>query len=305
MITTDRSATDERDALSGRVAPALLVAHIALIVFSTIALTTFLAGAPPAWLQEEPNATALRLGWKFSGPTYVVLGALAAVAHAAGKLGGARAIGIFLVGSLISLGSELLGTSTGYPFGPYQYTPLLGYRIGGLVPFPIPVSWFYMLYCSLAICGRLMPAHDGLRGRLRWALVGGLVLTAWDVSMDPAMVKTAHWVWGTSGFFYGMPLSNWIGWYLTGTVVSFAMLMIAPPSAFAQRVSPSRFPLWLYLANGVMPVAICLRERMWWAAILGAIAMLVPVALALRPARSRVHARRDDEPARGAVRAAV
>ena len=44
----------------------------------------------------------------------------------------------------------------GLPFGPYSYTTMLGYRIGGLVPFPIPLSWFYMIYCSLAICGRFL-----------------------------------------------------------------------------------------------------------------------------------------------------
>ena len=264
-----------------RYASALFIGHIALIVFSTIALTTFLAGPPPAWLSEEPNATALRLGWTFSGPTYVVLGALAALAHATGRLGAVRALGIFVVGSLISLGSELLGTSTGLPFGPYSYTPLLGYRIGGLVPFPIPISWFYMIYGSLAICARLLPAADDQWGKLRWSLLAGAVLTAWDVSMDPAMVKTSHWVWHTEGFFYGMPFSNWIGWYLTGTVIARVMLEIVPPTMFATRVGPTTLPIWLYLTNGIMPVALCIRDGMWWAAALGALAMLVPAGVAL------------------------
>jgi hypothetical protein len=39
----------------------------------------------------------------------------------------------------------------------------------------------------------------------------------------------------------------------------------------------------LYLANGVMPVALCLRDDLWWAAALGSVAMLVPAVLALRP----------------------
>lgn len=281
--------------LRDRVAPALLLAHIALILFSTIALVTFLNGPPGPWLQEEPNATVFRLGWKYSGPTYVVLGALAALAHAVGALGWRRALGIALVGSGLALGSELLGTSTGFPFGPYRYTELLGFRILGLVPFPIPVSWFYMLYGSLAICGRLLPARDDEKTKMLWALLGGAVLTAWDVSMDPAMVKTAHWVWGTDGFFYGMPLSNWFGWYLTGVVISRVMLAFAPPSMFAARVSPSTLPIALYAVNGVMPVALCIRDEMWWAAILGAIAMLLPIGLALRAGTrgvSRIDARR-------------
>lgn len=266
-----------------RASVALLVAHVALILFSTFALTTFLAGAPPAWLQTESSQLALRIGWKFSGPTYVVLGALAALAHAAARIGWRRASMIAAAGTFISLAAELTGTSTGLPFGPYSYTPLLGWRVAGLVPFPIPLSWFYMVYCSLAILGRLLPARDDLRTRLRWAALGGLTLTAWDVSMDPAMsFATAHWLWHVKGVFYGMPLLNWFGWWLTGSVVAFAMVSIARPVDIAARISHSSLPLWLYAVNGVFPIAICLRHELWWAAGLGTVAMAIPLGLAVR-----------------------
>lgn len=309
--------TGERLSLSGadeggrslvtRLAVVCLVGHAALSLFSAYAFTSFLAGPPPPWLQTPANQTILRLGWRFGGPTCVVLGALAGFLHATGRLGGRRAIGIFLAGFSISLAAELLGTATGYPFGPYSYTPQLGYRIAGLVPFNIPTSWFFMLYSSLAICGRLLPRSDRTRGagtsgeRWRWALAAGLVLTAWDVSMDPAMVRTTHWIWHltpaaeqsalgrifASDLFYGMPLSNWLGWLLTGTLVARAMLAIVPPALFARRVSPSPFPLVLYGVNGVLPVAICLRHGMWWAAGLGALAMAIPLTLAVRAGAPR------------------
>ena len=284
-----------------RAARGFLLAHLALIAFSSLAMVTVLNGPPGPLLTAEPNATIMRLGWKFSGPVYVVIGALAAVAHALGRLGARRAVMLLIAGTVISLGAELLGTSTGLPFGEYQYTTRLGYRIGGLVPFPIPVSWFYMIYCCLAICGRLLTARDDRATRWRWAAIAGLVLVAWDVSMDPAMVKTTHWIWGSGkmfvdrGFpawavsffsrdvFYGMPLSNWLGWYVTGTLIARVMLSIAPPTRFAAAVSPSRLPLLLYATNGIMPVTLCLRDGLWWGAVLGGIAMALPVLLALRP----------------------
>lgn len=270
--------------LAGRLATPLLAAHGALIVFSTIALVTFLASSSPeiqAWLAREPNATALRLGWKFSGPTYVVLGFLAALAHAVWRLGGGRIVVMFLVASLVALSSELLGTSTGYPFGGYSYTPLLGYMVLGLVPFPIPISWTTILYCSLAMCGRLLPARDDAVSRLKWAFVGGLILTAWDVSMDPAMVRTAHWIWHEPGQFYGMPWTNWLGWLATGFVISWLMLRFVPPSRWARDVSPTSFPLVLYAINGIMPIALCFRHGMVWAGVLGTIAMVIPLALSV------------------------
>ena len=282
-------------AAAARLAMPLLVLHALLIVFSTAALVTFLANPTPevqAWLAREPNATVYRVAWKFSGPTYVVIGFVAALAHALGRLRHpGRVVAMFATVSLLALGSELLGTSTGYPFGGYRYTELLGHRILGLVPFPIPISWAFILYCSLAMCGRLLPARDDAATRLRWSAVAALILTAWDVAMDPAMVKTFHWIWLEPGPFYGMPYTNWLGWLATGFVLSWIMLRFVPPSAIAARVSSARLPLVLYLLNGIMPVAICLRHGLWWAGVLGAAAMLAPVVLALRAGAAPAAAR--------------
>jgi putative membrane protein len=279
---------------------AALAAHVALVAFSTVAMVTVLNGPPGPWLAQEPNATVMRVAWKYSGPTYVVLGAVAALLHAAARLGAARALGLLAAATTISLGAELLGTASGFPFGEYHYSAMLGYRVLGLVPFPIPISWFYMIYGCLAICGRLLVVRDDSATKWRWAAAAGLVLVAWDVAMDPAMVKTAHWSWGSgqvfrdlglpawavaflsADAFYGMPLSNWLGWFLTGTIIARMMLVIAPPSAVAARVSPSHTPVLLYAVNGIMPVTLCVRDGLWWAAVLGLLAMALPVALALR-----------------------
>ena len=63
----ERNSDDARGV--ERAAWPLLVAHAALIVFSTWALCTFLAGPPPAWLQTPTNQKVLRFAWSFSGPT--------------------------------------------------------------------------------------------------------------------------------------------------------------------------------------------------------------------------------------------
>ncbi|MFP5356446.1 MAG: carotenoid biosynthesis protein, partial [Gemmatimonadota bacterium] len=86
----------------------------------------------------------------------------------------------------------------------------------------------------------------------------------------------------TKDVFYGMPLSNWFGWFVTGVLISRLVLGFAPPSLVASRLSPTSLPIVLYAVNGIMPIAICARDGMTWAAVLGTIAMLVPVALALR-----------------------
>jgi len=162
-----------------------------------------------------------------------------------------------------------------------------------------------MLLSSLVIASRLWPAGDSRGARWWWALGAGLLMVAWDISMDPAMVKTGHWAWGageaiipgglpvwlvaffTADVFYGMPLSNWFGWLLTATLVARAMLAIVPPHQIRSTMSRSSLPVALYLANGVMPVALCLREGYWWAAALGALAMGTPAVLAWRGPKTR------------------
>jgi uncharacterized membrane protein len=288
-----------------RLARAALLGHAILLVFSGFAFATFLAPPAPAWLLTPANQRVAALMFQYGGQTTVVLGALAGLLHAASRLGWRRAAAIFAVAFALSLGAELLGTSTGYPFGPYAYTTQLGYLVGGRVPFNIPTSWFFMLYASLAICGRLLAVRDDSRGKWKWAAVAALVLTAWDVSMDPAMVATTHWLWrlpdvseapllrraALADLFYGMPLTNWLGWLVTGFVIARALLAIVPPSLWTARVSPSRLPLVLYAVNGIFPILICAGRGMWWAVILGTAAMALPIVLALRGARARIDRR--------------
>ena len=284
-----------------RVAVVALIAHAIFSAFSAFAFSTFLVPPYPAWLQTETNQAAMRVGYTYGGQTTVVLGAIAGFAFLGACIGLARTWAVFAVAFAMSLGAELAGTATGFPFGAYAYTDQLGYKIAGLVPFNIPTSWFYMLVASLAICGRFLPAKDDNASKWWWAFVGGLVLTAWDVSMDPAMVKTTHWVWrvpdlsqassvsrflGTP-FFFGMPLTNWLGWVLTGVLVARAMLALLPPSTWARAVAPSRLPMALYAVNGVLPIAICFAQDMALAGILGTIAMGVPLLLAFRANATR------------------
>jgi len=282
---------------SVRLAWMLFAAHVGLIIFSTAAMLTVLAGTVE--VSGEPAATIMRLSFRFAGPLYVLLGTACAVAFLGGTLGWRRAMAVAATACVLALGAELVGTSTGLPFGDYTYSGLLGYRIFGLVPFPIPLSWFYMLLGSLVIMARLTTGLDHVRTRWKWALGAGLLMVAWDISMDPAMVKTGHWSWGTgemfrdSGIsavvafftadaFYGMPLSNWFGWLLTAALIARAMLGIIPPARVRAKLAPSTLPVALYLANGVMPVALCLRDGSWWAATLGTVAMAVPAVMALR-----------------------
>ena len=45
-------------------------------------------------------------------------------------------------------------------------------------------------------------------------------LTAWDVFLDPRMVREGYWTWPGGGRYEGVPASNFAGWFVTGLACS-------------------------------------------------------------------------------------
>ncbi len=137
----------------------------------------------------------------------------------------------------ISLAMELLGTATGFPFSGYRYTELLGWRVFGLVPLLIPFSWFMMGFPAYVVARALTGAEPG-GNRIRTIVVGALLLTAWDLTLDPAMSDLApYWVWENEGLYYGMPLVNLLGWFGTGLLIMAGFRWVGADRV-ADRIPP-------------------------------------------------------------------
>jgi putative membrane protein len=51
-------------------------------------------------------------------------------------------------------------------------------------------------------------------------LIAAFIMVAWDVSMDPIWSTVEHaWIWLNGGAYYGVPMINFFGWYLTIYVI--------------------------------------------------------------------------------------
>jgi putative membrane protein len=124
---------------------------------------------------------------------------------------------------MISLLLESVGVATGWVFGGYHYTADFGPRIFNLVPYLIPVNWFMMLYPSYIMAERIFQGEgNNWKQWLSVAAIGGFIMTAWDLAMDPVMVARGHWVWESEGAYFGIPIQNYFGWWMT----SFTILVI-------------------------------------------------------------------------------
>jgi len=117
---------------------------------------------------------------------------------------------------------ENVGVRSGFPFGRYYFTDLMGPKIF-VVPVFLGLAYVGMAYLSWTL-GRVIlgGARSPLAGaRLVAApLVAALIMVAWDFSMEPVWSTVLHgWVWVEGGAYFGVPVSNFLGWYLTVYVI--------------------------------------------------------------------------------------
>lgn len=134
---------------------------------------------------------------------------------------GAAAFGVTAVGWL----AESVGSRTGWPFGRYAYTGRLRPIVGG-VPAIVPLAWFAMSAPAREA------AHAALgpgTSRGRRVAGGAAALLAWDLFLDPQMVAEGYWRWARPGRYRGIPISNFVGWFLTATVAMAVLETVAPP----------------------------------------------------------------------------
>ena len=172
---------------------------------------------------------------------------------------------------LVSFLSEFLGTGYGFPFGKYEYTALLGYKLGGRVPALIPLSWFLMALPSWILARRLV-SRSAFWGRI---FLGAYFLTAWDLALDPAMsYLTPYWVWESTGPFYGMPWVNLLGWMGTGVVLMW-ILEVLDVSRWSRRITVS-WAMAYYLVVLMMPLGMVVAAGLWWALVATVLAQVVP-----------------------------
>lgn len=235
-----------------RLERAALTVHIASLVFGLAGLLLVIPNIE--WVLELPpiGQQAFNLSMQTGGSIYMVAGTITAALMGARLLGWRRLFCFMIPAIAISLGSELLGTSTGFPFGDYGYLNGLGYKIAGLVPFTIPLSWFYVGLAAYLLGRTVLREGRSLFLYAEAILVSALILTAWDFVLDPAMTQTLvpFWEWFEPGAFFGMPLANFGGWLLTG-----AIFMAVATLIWGEKTTPSfnrdelKAPLLLYLVN--------------------------------------------------------
>jgi bisanhydrobacterioruberin hydratase len=195
-------------------------------------LTQTLRSTPPALLLASalflgaayfavrlPDAPGARIGsyactFLIALPSFVAL---------FGYLGAKRAALVLISLSAFGYVVETIGVATGLPYGLFYYGDSLGPKAFGLVPYLLPVSYVPLVLGAVAAA---RPAHP--RPAV-WILASALLLVAVDAVLDPGAASLGFWIWPEGGVYYGVPLSNFLGWMLSSVLAAALLLAVARP----------------------------------------------------------------------------
>ena len=183
-----------------------------------------------------------------------------------------RGAGAFITAVALGWLVERLGETTGVPFGEYAYQVERGLLLG--VPWLVPLGWFAFTYVGI---------HLFTGSRWFRALGAAVGLVALDLSLDPLMVGQGIWAF-EHGAYAGVPLSNFVGWFVSGLIIAFVMQSVlarpvqpVDPTAGCAVFAVQAFLFGLGLVLFGLPVP----------ALVGTAAMLAVLVWALADARAK------------------
>ncbi|QIN83727.1 carotenoid biosynthesis protein [Rubrobacter tropicus] len=137
-------------------------------------------------------------------------------------LGPRRALLSILTVSAFAYAIESIGVATGFPYGTFFYGDALGPKLFGLVPYLLPVTYVPLVIGAVAAAwspGRIAPR----------VLFSALLLVGIDAVLDPGATALGFWIWPEGGPYYGVPLSNFAGWLVSGAVSAALLLSVGRP----------------------------------------------------------------------------
>lgn len=138
--------------------------------------------------------------------------------HGTERYGMKNMLIFFALSFIVSTFFEALSVRTGFPFGNYHYD-VPGPSLWD-VPLTTMILYFGMGYLSWcvghALTGQCGNKLEGIYVFLT-PFVSAAVMVMWDVVMDPINSTLAGswggWTWHDGGNYFGVPISNYFGWY--------------------------------------------------------------------------------------------
>lgn len=172
---------------------------------------------------------------KYWSPALVAGAMLSFLIYHGIRAEGRRAVFHFVITIfLIGWSFETISILTGFPFGHYHYTSVMGPFLGH-VPVSVMPAYCVMGYISWATARVVLcRTRTGADAVMRFGVpvLAAVLMVLWDASMDPLRATVeGRWIWRDGGPYFGVPLLNFAGWFM----VTFLMFQLY---AFLRDRSP-------------------------------------------------------------------
>lgn len=162
---------------------------------------------------------------------YVFVFFVAYLVAAGRDLGWGRAALFTVLAWAAAFAAEYSSTRTGIPFGLYHYTGATRGQELYLanVPFIDSLSFTFLAYASFSLARAMLGRGRGPAV----ALLSGALMMLLDVVIDPLAVRGDRWFLGRifyypeGGVYFGVPLSNFLGWAIVGWVIVGGYLLMS------------------------------------------------------------------------------
>jgi bisanhydrobacterioruberin hydratase len=163
---------------------------------------------------------------------------------------------------------EMTGVLSGFPYGPFYYGDSLGPKVAGLVPYLLPLSWVPLVLGAVAAA---TPEGKSTTRRPRALHIfsAAVLLTLVDGILDPGAASLGFWVWPEGGIYYGVPVTNYLGWLFSSTLA--AAILLALGRGRWGRVTPPPGLLDSLLVALAFWVGVAIFSGLFFPAALGSV----------------------------------
>lgn len=168
-----------------------------------------------------------------------------------------KALFLFFTLGSFAIIFEAAALVTGFPYGEFSYSDLLGPKLFSIVPVSVFFGWTPILIGCIYAARRLST-------RYTW-LIAVIILVCADLVIDPAATALTFWQWEPhTASYYGVPLQNFFGWMISGAVGVAISATILPK----QRIKNSWASYGLILILGFW-IGVSIVLQLYVPALLG------------------------------------
>lgn len=152
----------------------------------------------PSWLE-------------WANSVFLILAGLVALFYAMATFGQRRGLLLSVAIAVTTFLVEGLSAKYDVFFGNYDYTDRFPPLLVG-VPIGIGFAWLVMIMAGHALVANI-------KNRFLASAIAALYVVVLDALLDPvAFVAKEYWLWNSESLYYGIPWTNFAGWFLVAFV---------------------------------------------------------------------------------------